>query len=155
MTRMTMDDDSLIRELAGVFDRVDPVPADVTLAARSAIAWRRMDAELAQLLEDAADERELAGTRGDGSGWRALTFEAATITIEVEVAVAGRGRTVLGQIVPAAAAQIVLRQVGVDAPRVAATDDLGRFRFDEVAPGPISLRVEHPDGNVETGWVTV
>ena len=48
------DDDALLAELAGILARVDPVPGEVTLAARSALAWRSMDAELAELLHDSA-----------------------------------------------------------------------------------------------------
>lgn len=153
---MTRDDDTLMQELGGLLKRADPIPDELTLAARSAIAWRRLDAELADLLEDSADERELVGTRGDDAGWRALTFESATgLTIEVEIALDGNVRNLMGQVLPAFAGRVALRRNGERNAQIGRSDELGRFRFDAIAPGPISLRVEHPDGNVETGWVTI
>lgn len=147
-------DERLMEELGAVLRAIDPVPNEVTLAARSAIAWRRLDADLAELLEDSALEQHLAGTRGGQSGWRALTFESpGGVSIEVEVTLDGTRRTVIGQVVPAANARVGLRQ-GKEQ-RVSDTDEHGRFRFDGVTAGPISLRVGHPDGPVETGWVTI
>ncbi len=113
-----------------------------------------MDAELAQLLDDTSGDRELAATRGSDSGWRALTFEAPTgVTIEVEVLLDGVARTVIGQVLPAAGASVALRHAKRHYSAVA--DDLGRFRFDSIPSGPVSLRVERVDGPVETGWVTI
>lgn len=151
---MDTDDATLMAALGELIRRVDPVPADVTLAARSALAWRRMDAELAELLEDSATETELAGTRGGESGWRALTFESPNgITIEVEITLDGTDRIVLGQIIPACPARVGLRFAKTQL--VAEADDLGRFRFDRVPSGPVSLRIEHSTCPVETGWVTI
>lgn len=151
---MDADDDTMLGELGALLARVDPVPDDVTLAARSAIAWRRIDAHLAELLEDSALEAELAGTRGSGSGWRALTFESpAGTTIEVEVVLDGADRTIIGQIVPAESVRIALRQGRRQV--LGTTDDLGRFRFEKVPQGPVSLRIDQSTGPIETGWVTI
>ena len=121
---MTTPDDALLAELGGLFARIDPIPPDVTLAARSALAWRRMDAELAELLHDSALETEpLAGVRGTGGGWRTLTFETPDgLSIEVEITVERSKRSLMGQIVPPGPARVVVRFPGADIPTSA--DDL-------------------------------
>ena len=151
-----MDDDPLLAQLGDLLRHTDPVPPDVTLAARSAIAWRRMDGELAELLHDTAlDAEPLAGVRGRTGGWRALTFEAPDGTvIEVEVSAERSRRSLIGQILPAVAARILLRFPGANLALEA--DDLGRFQARELRSGPVSLRLELPGGGaIETGWVTI
>ena len=48
-TRTTPDDAAMLADLARVLDLADPVPAETTLAARSAFAHRALDAEIAAL----------------------------------------------------------------------------------------------------------
>ena len=150
-------DEELLAALRDVAGRADPVPEEVILAARSAIAYRRMDAGLAELLYDSAVEDDhLAGVRSEG-GWRQLTFEAPGLTIDLEVVLEGeRHRRINGQLVPAGPAALRLRHPGGETQ--AAADDLGRFTADGIQPGPLSIRVER-DGSdplsIETGWVTV
>lgn len=151
-----MDDDRLLAEIGDLLRRVDPIPGEVTLAARSALAWRNIDAELAELLHDSAlDAEPLAGVRGSGGGWRALTFETPDgVTIEVEVGVERSKRSLAGQISPAGAATVVVRLPGAEMP--VQVDELGRFQTNGLPPGPISLRCVLPDGRaIETGWVTI
>lgn len=151
-----MDDDALLDEMGALLRRADPVPGEVTLAARSALAWRRMDAELAELLHDSALEAEpLAGVRSTAGGWRALTFETTDgLSIEVEVGVDRSKRSIVGQIVPPVSARILVRFPGADLPIHA--DELGRFQASDLRAGPISLRCELSDGRaIETGWVRI
>jgi hypothetical protein len=151
-----MNDDTILSEVGALLRRVDPVPEDLTLAARSALAWRRMDAELAELLHDSTLEAEpLAGIRGSGGGWRALTFEAPDgLSIEVEVGAERSKRSIIGQIVPPSEAKVVVRFPGADLPLAA--DALGRFQASDLRAGPVSLRCEFADGRaIETGWVTI
>ena len=71
------DDDRLLGELRRLVSRVDPVPDEVTAYAKAALGWRRIDAELAELLSDSVLEPDsLAITRGDGSQARRLTFRS-------------------------------------------------------------------------------
>lgn len=149
-------DDALLAELASLLARVDPVPDHVTLAARSALAWRTMDAELAELLHDSALEAEpLAGVRSTSGGWRALTFETPDgIAVEVEVAVERSKRTIIGQLIPPGRAKVIIRFPGAEFPVTA--DELGRFQANGLRAGPVSLRCEFTDGRaIETGWVTI
>jgi len=146
----------LLDTLRAVVRQADPVPPEVTDAARATYTWRTVDAELAELAYDSLlDDQRLAGVRG-GSALRALTFEGASLTVELEVADDGAHRRLLGQLVPPGAAQIEVRHPG-GVLRLAA-DEVGRFAAAGVAPGPVSLRcqVEGFDGPaLETAWVTV
>jgi hypothetical protein len=153
----TPDDDELLAALREVAARVDPVPDDVVLAARSAIAYRRMDAGLAELLYDSAvAEDRLAGVRGDDGGWRQLTFEGPGVTIDLEVVPEGGRRRVNGQLVPPGVADLRLRHPGGEIETTA--DELGRFSAEGIRPGPLSIRLERDGADplrIETGWVTV
>lgn len=149
------EDARLLDELRDVVGQIDPVPPEVHEAARAAFGWRRLDADLAELLQDTAlDDDRLAGVRTAGSsGPRLLTFEVDHLTVEVEVTSVGERRRLVGQLVPPQAATVEVRH------RTATTalgaDHLGRFAA-EVVRGPASLRCRLASGTVvETGWVNL
>jgi hypothetical protein len=159
---MTMDDndrpgdDALLDELRSLADRVDPVPAQVAEGALAAFTWRRVDAELAELLADSAatPDEALAGARGDGA--RSLTFGAGGRTVEVDVVPEGRAFRLVGQLVPAGSAALVVRHAGGSLD--GAADELGRFALGPVPAGQVSLRwvPAEPGGiPVETEWLTL
>jgi hypothetical protein len=150
-----MDDDRLLQEIGRLLRRAEPVPPDVTLAARSALAWRRMDAELAELLYDSAAETEpLTGVRSTATGWRVLTFEGPGMTVEVEISLERSRRTLVGQIIPPSPAHVIVRLPGAE--HAVQADELGRFVASDLKAGPVSLRCEPADGGaIETGWVTI
>ncbi|HZD67871.1 MAG TPA: hypothetical protein VFA45_02815 [Actinomycetes bacterium] len=148
---------ALLRQFRDLATRSDPVPAWVVDAARGSLAWRRIDAELAELTYDMAlDAERLATVRGE-EGPRALTFEVSRLTIEVEVVSVGDTRRLLGQLVPPQPALVELRhaggQVAVEA------DHLGRFSVRGFPAGPMSLLCQMaPEPGprvVETDWVVV
>ncbi len=150
-------DAGLLRQFRDLATRTDPVPARVADAARGSFAWRRIDAELAELTYDMAmDAERLAAVRGEEAP-RALTFEASGLTIEVEVVRVGETRRLLGQIVPPQPALVELRhaggQVAVEA------DQIGRFSVRGFPAGPVSLRCQvAPEPGprvVETDWVVL
>ena len=87
MTTREPDDDLEIR-LSRALDASDPIPEHVLEAARAAIGWRTIDAELAELLHE--DSKELAGVRGGDAGPRHLTFAAGDVELELMLAVAAR-----------------------------------------------------------------
>lgn len=97
-------DDELLAELARALDLP---PADVVRAAKASFGWRTIDAELAQLSYDSsADPSGKLVTRSEGSAaLRSLTFEAAGLEIEIEVAVGA----IHGQLVPAGPGRAELR----------------------------------------------
>jgi hypothetical protein len=155
---MTMDDqEKLLDELRLLVNRVDPVPDEVTAFADAALGWRRVDAELAELLSDSALESEsaAAAVRG-GTRARSLTFQSGELEIDVEIRREDRAVTVLGQLSPSAPASI---QAQLDDATIVATteaDELGRFRFELSAGGRMRLHVVRAhEPPVETSWISI
>jgi hypothetical protein len=154
------DDEPLIAELRHVIGQVDPIPEPVRIAARAAIEWRTLDAELAALVHDSARDEELLAVRGPASGLRALTFEAPELTIELEAEATDETGSLclVGQLVPPQAADVTIRHGGeLTAVRA---DERGRFVARGVAPGPLSLRCRLDAASgasrlVETAWLTI
>ncbi len=144
-----MSDDDLAALIAQALDADDPVPEHVLDGARAAFTWRTIDTELAELVFDSS--RELAGVRSEDTD-RQVTFRAPGVEIEVMVVENG-SRRLIGQLVPPTETTVEL--VGADAVYSVSTDRLGRFVFDELAPGPVRLVVLGADGAriVQTEWV--
>jgi hypothetical protein len=145
-------DDKLIEELRSVLRRTDPVPGDVTDFAKAAFGWRRLDADLAELLEDSALESESAAL-ARGSGGRSLTFRSDDLTIDIEV----EADTLLGQLAPVPnSATIELQDTNRTVVTTTESDTLGRFRLTLQVDGRLRLRVLRPDAQpLETSWFTV
>src|SRR3954463_15602593 len=77
--------EDLLAELRLAALIVDPVPQRVTFAAKESLAWRTIDAELAQLTYDSAhDAARLPLVRGAAAA-RMLTFSASGLTVDIEV----------------------------------------------------------------------
>jgi hypothetical protein len=155
------DDDALLAQLRHVVGQVDPVPEAVQIAARAAIEWRTLDAELAALVHDSAVEEAALAIRGAAAtAPRALTFEAGDLTIEVEAETVDEagGLCLVGQLLPPQAADVTVRH-GDELVAVRA-DERGRFAAYGVARGPVSLRCRLDDQTgtsrlVETAWLTI
>jgi hypothetical protein len=156
-------DDRLLAQLRAVARQVDPVPDELKLAARSQLAYLRLDAELAELTFDSSTEPEPVGVRSETQVTRRLTFEAGTTQVEIEVVAEGDRRRLVGQCLPATQVEVTVRSrssigdAGDDqGTRTISTDDLGRFNV-EVPSGTVSLRCEWPHAElaVETAWVSV
>lgn len=144
-------DDRLLDELSSALDATDPVPDRFVAAAKESFTWRTIDIELAELVFDSA-EAELAGVRGSDST-RQVTFQAPGFEIEVAI-ISDGSRRLVGQVVPAQVGTVELR-FG-DQSMTTEADTLGRFSFEDVPLGPISLRLEIGDGAVvQTAWTLV
>jgi hypothetical protein len=153
-------DGPLVAQLRAFVARADPVPALVVATAKAALGWRRLDADLAELLSDSALE---AGSpvlvRGAGDDVRSLSFAAGELAIEVEVSADGPGRParrILGQLTPPGPASVAAQfdPAAGDSAAVDA-DRLGRFRLALPHAGRVRLRIERPSGAVvETSWFT-
>jgi hypothetical protein len=153
---VTDRDDALLGELRSLLARTDAVPAEVTEFANAALGWRRLDAELAELLADSALEGGPALTRADGDA-RWLTFRTEEMTIDVQATTADGTHTLLGRIDPPLAATTVEVQGG-DGETVASTtaDDAGRFKLVLDRGGRIRLRVAgRGRPPVETSWLSL
>jgi hypothetical protein len=154
------DHDPLVDELRTLFSQADPVPALVTETAKAALGWRRLDAELAELLGDSAlDAGALALARGAGATLRSASFSAGEVTIDVEFHIDGAERTVLGQLSPPTAARIEVQAANESASSTTESDGLGRFRTQLPAGGSIRLRVTIGDADgarlIETSWIAL
>jgi hypothetical protein len=150
------DADPTFATLRSVVDRADPVPPAVIAAAKASFTWRTIDSELAELVTDSAEMSAAsgAGVRGETAP-RLLTFEAAGLSVEVEVAESGSTRRLVGQLVPMTPAEVVVRWNAGSASTTA--DDLGRFVVSDVPAGLVRLAVRRrTDANpVLTSWVSI
>jgi hypothetical protein len=146
----------LVSDLQALFARLDPLPPLVTQAAKAALGWRRIDAELAELLADSTLEVELAGARGAGTPVRSVSFRAGELTIDLEIAVADTGLTLLGLLTPASTARIEIQATDGSIVASAESDRLGRFRTQLAAGAAIRLRLALAETvPIETSWITV
>jgi hypothetical protein len=151
---MTDHDDVLVDRLRSIAKQVDPPPELVLEAARSAFLMREIDAELAQLVLDSAEDTALA-MRGSLTmdPVRMLSFSTAVVSVEVQVTEVQQVRTLLGMATGARGG------VTVETPntRVSATlDDHGRFIVEGVPAGIVRLHLVGTGGTpVTTSWVTL
>ena len=157
-------DELLLGELSSLLDAVDPVPPEVDAAAKAILGWRRLDADLAELLADSAvDSDRLAGVRGEGDpSLRRLSFGGAPLELDLEVHTGSAAVTVLGQLAPGAAASIKVERLTADDEadeETVAADELGRFRLELPTGTTFRLIVTgHPTSGTRptvTDWVQV
>ncbi len=143
----------LIELLRQGLETTDPVPADVTEFAMAALTWRTIDAELAAIAFDSASEDTPAGVRGPASE-RMISYETSKLSVDVEYRSATR--RLIGQIAPPQPATIELHHSKGISTTVA--DDLGRFAFEGVEPGPVSIvctsQGSDPDV-IKTEWTVI
>lgn len=153
---MDSTNERLCDELRTLLALGDPVPAEALDAAKGAFSWRTVDADLAQLAFDSLVDREGLVLRSVGVDTRrSISFEAAEVTIEIEVVTVGGKCRLTGQVVPARSGSVDIRSA--DKALSVGLDEIGRFHGD-IDPGPMSLRFQMAgDGGavVETDWVTV
>ncbi len=153
-------DTDLLRELGSLIARIDPPPPVVTEFAKAALDWRRLDAELAELLADSALETASeALTRSGEAGVRWVTFRTAALAIDVEVEADDDARTLRGQIAPPPdAARVEVQGADGTVLATADVDSLGRFRIELEAAGRLRLRILSEGAEpavIETSWLTL
>jgi hypothetical protein len=144
--------DSLEERLRGLAARQDPPPDTLLAQASLALAMRDLDSELAALVADSFDD-QLVGVRDLGAT-RLLTFEAPGLIIELQVSRAGDHRSLVGAL--AGDADYRLRFEHPSGSVDVTPDRHGRFRVDDVPPGPLRVALEVAGGrSVCTAWVVV
>jgi hypothetical protein len=144
-----MNDDNIEAALRAVLAAVDRVPEAALAAAKAAIGWRDLDADLALL----TSESGLGLSHLRGGPPRLLTFRSGQQVIELEVSsVAGAAR-LLGQLDPPGEADVTVES----AARAWNTQADSRGRFSVVGLSKSWMRVivthaDHPDARTATEW---
>lgn len=145
------NDEQLIAKLRTGLAAGDPAPSDVAEFAKAVFSWRLIDAELAELSFDSSVD-ETAGVRSTMAA-RMVSFEVGRWSVDIEYnEVTER---LLGQVEPAGRVTVELHYAG--GATATHTDELGRFDFDDVLPGPVSL-VIRTSGDIEvikTEWIVL
>jgi hypothetical protein len=144
-------DEILLAMLRKGLEESDPVPSDVAAFAKAAFTWRDIDAELAELDFDSAEEDVPAGVRSSTTV-RMMSFQAGQWMIDIEYdEVAGR---LIGATSPPARYSVDLHTSG--ATFTSDSDDFGRFTADGIAPGPLGMVLRFTRGQVvKTQWVVL
>jgi hypothetical protein len=148
----SLDDGPLLAALRAAIEARAAVPAAFVEAGRNTYAWHNIDAELASLSYDSLqDAGQAAALRSEDASVRALTFQSARFSIEVEIT----DDALFGQLIPPqpGAAEIQTRS----GPTVTAPiDDAGCFSFERRPAGPFRLRCRtEAQADVRTGWVAI
>jgi hypothetical protein len=149
---MSDDRSGLEEKLRDLARLLDPVPEHLVRQAVSAYAWHTVDAEPAELTFDSFAPEQAALVRGP-RGPRLLTFEAPTLTVEIEITECGDTRRLTGRISPPRRAGIEVRRP--DRRLHVETDELGRFGCDGLSAGPLGLRCSTAEQTVVTDWVAI
>jgi hypothetical protein len=143
------DDDAF---LATVRDALQPVPESFITAGKAAFAWHSIDADLAALTYDSAqDTLAGAGMRAEPASLRSITFDARDLTIELEII----DNVLHGQLVPAHAGTVEVRYANGEAQRVD-VNDVGYFTVSPLPMGRFRLYCAPTEGEaVLTDWITL
>jgi len=140
--RWWSDDDQLLSALDQAIHPAEDVPDGFVRTALACFVWAGIDADLAALAYDSAvDLTELANTRAESAQLRALTFEAADLTFELEVTPDG----LAGQVIPAHGGELQLQLSDGTATTVRLTEH-GYFRIRPTPVTPFWLRYRFADG---------
>jgi hypothetical protein len=130
------------------------VPESVLVNARAAFGLRRLDAELAELVRDSAEEARgsLIAVRGEGDA-RLISFETGEIAVELQVTERGPVRDLVAQI---SGVEVSGAEVQTPSSRypVALEDSL--ISVDGVPAGHVRIHVHTVQGrDLVTSWVRV
>lgn len=138
---MATGDAALLDQLQAMWEHADPVPAGLVERVTFAIGLDNLDVEMMRLTEEVLVP---AGARG-AEHVRTITFGGESVTVMVTVSQEGQDVFRLdGWLAPSAALSIELRRA--DGSLTTASDEDGRFVFEDVPPGLAQL-VLHPTPN--------
>ncbi|GAA3388865.1 hypothetical protein [Cryptosporangium minutisporangium] len=145
------DDDNLFADLAEVVRETGPIAQRVALHAQHLFSWRTVDDDLhvAGLVFDSDVEQDALSTMRAGPGdVRVLVFDAARLSVELEVA----SDQIIGQLIPPGPAEIFVESEGGALLQLSA-DDRGLFVMSPLPSNRIRLRCDTTAGRVLTDWV--
>jgi len=142
--RLRDDDERLMAALDRALHPDVAVPERFLDMADSCYTWRLVDAELATLAYDSADDLETAAaTRTESAPLRALTYEACDVTFELELTPEG----IAGQLIPAQAGELELQLIDGQTSNIR-TNSLGYFLINPIPKTPFRLRCQCSDGRI-------
>ncbi|MBO0838458.1 MAG: hypothetical protein J2P28_23485 [Actinobacteria bacterium] len=146
------DDDQLLSAVKTALAAADEVPRRFVEIGKASFAWRDIDAELAALTYDSADDALAgAGTRAEPASLRCLTFDASQLTIEIEVI----GEALHGQLVPPQPGEVEIRHADGTS-STAPVNDVGYFTATPVPAGTFRIYCHTAnDIIVQTDWITL
>jgi hypothetical protein len=151
------EDDPLWQELIAGTPKASSVPPEVPPTSHDSFSWRTIDAELAELAYDSVADHSYAGAMRGSEDTRLLTFEASHLTVEVEIIALGTRRSLIGQLIPVQQARVLVRHQ--DGIATVEADEFGRFKLEDLPPGPGSLRCQLGGAKggapVVTDWITL
>ncbi len=149
MSEFTNNESELIEKLRRGLQESDPVPETVGEFAKALFTWRDIDAELAEMAFDSADEETPSGVRSTAVV-RMISFQAGQWLVDVEYDEAKGHLT--GRISPDTQGTVELHSSG--AHFAVESDKAGHFSFEGVGRGPVSLVIVFEKGQaVKTNWV--
>ena len=147
-------DEELFAQLRTVLDEADPMPEAVLVSARAAFALRSLDAELAELVRDSAEEERggLIAVRGEGDA-RLISFETGAVAVELQVTERGLLRDLVAQI---SGVEVGSAEVETPTSLYPTVLEETLASVDGVPAGHLRIRVHTAQGrDLVTSWVRV
>ena len=127
-------DVSVLEEVAGLYEQVDPVPPDLVDRVKFSLALDEMFSEVARITRLSVDAMAVRSEPTAEVRTETLTFSADELTVMVSVSRGGRaGLRIDGWVAPPAATTVQLR-LQDDTVEVV-TDESGRFVFEHLPEG--------------------
>ena len=130
-------DFEILDGIRALFERLDPMPAELPERVRFSLAMRGLESEVARLVTE--EDPRLVGARGTEES-RTVTFDSASLSIVIRIEENKNGSVRIdGWLAPPQPRDIEM-QTSAETLSVA-SDEQGRFAFDEVPPGTARLVV--------------
>lgn len=136
------DDHALLTDLRGMWERTDPMPADLPDRVIAALAAEDLDFELLTLTAS-----ESVGVRGGEAQVLECTVDDLTLAVRISEEPDGSRR--IDGWTEGVREVDLLADAETDT-RTAAVSDAGRFEFDNVPSGPVRLRLRATGRGFET-----
>lgn len=137
---------ALLDEVAAMYHRVDPVPADLVERVRFALALDEVFEEVAEMTRVTADSLSVRSDLADAVRSDTLTFSSERLTAMVTLSRTGAGRVRIdGWVSPLGRRRVDLRMQGRH--HDVSTDATGRFFVDDLRESFVQLVFHALDGD--------